>query len=154
MAFPLLAPLVFSAAVPVGLEPVDGKWTLTRDSAPHFVKGAGVDRSYPNIQPHVKNLGGNSIRTWEEGEWDDALSYVEPEGLTACLGIRVDPSQMAESRQSYIEDLINRYKDRAGVLIWVVSNEIETQDPNLWPFRFGLINTIAGYVKGRDSDHP
>ena len=79
----LLAP--FGSAEPTKTEVVqhDGKWSLLRDGKPYFIKGVGGG----GPKALVKELGGNSIRTWGADNIESQLDECQKLGLSMTVGV-------------------------------------------------------------------
>ena len=61
----------------------DGKWQLLRDGQPYLIKGAGGSAS----KQVLKDIGGNSFRTWGADNLDKQLDEAHKLGLSVCVGI-------------------------------------------------------------------
>jgi hypothetical protein len=73
------------APVPVQVKRVTDGWRLLRDGKPYYINGAGGSGSLELL----KQLGGNSIRTWSADslERGDLLANTQRLGLTIAAGL-------------------------------------------------------------------
>lgn len=148
-------PYVVAAQVSIGGD--RQRPVLMVDGKPFRIKGVGGDSSMQRL----RDLGGNSVRTWDaEGEAAH-LQQANALGLKICLGIWLgqprqgfrydDPAQVAKQRDR-VRGLVKQFKDSPAVLVWGLGNEMEGSgdDPNIWR----AINDLARMVKQIDPNHP
>jgi hypothetical protein len=156
------ASVLFSAetpavAVPVKVEKTAAGYRLLRDGKAYFIKGVG-GRSYLDV---LKEVGGNSIRTWGEDDLEPLLDRCQELGLTVTVGIwlgqprqgfqygdeRAVRGEVEKSRRFF-----RRYKDHPAVLMWGLGNEMEGtgDDPKVWK----TVNEIARIARQEDPNHP
>src|SRR4051812_14528975 len=67
----------------VRVEKTDGGFRLTRDGKPYFIRGAGGSAS----RPLLREVGGNSFRTWGADNLDAELDEAQRLGLSVTVGI-------------------------------------------------------------------
>jgi hypothetical protein len=152
-----VAPL-WAQPVAVNIRKSGDGYRLMRAGQPYFIQGAGGGAS----KRLLRELGGNSFRTWSAdgiaGELDEAARL----GLTVTIGIwlahksndfsygnraQVD-RQFAAARRA-----IDLYKDHPALLLWGIGNEMEMQqesNPAVWE----SIERIAAYARKVDPRHP
>jgi hypothetical protein len=137
----------------------DGKWQLLRDGQPYLIKGAGGNAS----RELLKEIGGNSFRTWGADNLDEQLDEAHRLGLSVCVGIWLgqersgfsysDPAQVKRQFDT-AQRVIEKYKDHPAVLMWGLGNEMEGfkdgDQVEIWK----AINDIARMAKQVDPNHP
>ncbi len=98
-------------------------YTLIKDNKPYFIKGAG---GYSHLS-ELKNIGGNSIRTWSLKDARYVLDEAQKNDLTVTLGIDLGRERLgfnyndkvAVLKQfNAIKNEINKYKDHPALLMW------------------------------------
>lgn len=141
----------------VAIHETDGVYTLTRNGAPYFVRGAGGETNLGVLAA----AGGNSIRTWGADEAGELLDRAHALGLTVTLGIWVqhprhgfdytDRAAVARQRET-VRRVVREHKDHPALLMWGVGNEVEiASDPDLV---FPEINELAKIIERNDPNHP
>lgn len=135
----------------------DGRFQLTRNGKPFFVKGAGGE-TYLEL---LSNSGANSIRTWGADDLDEILEDAQKNGLTVCVGMWLGHPRHGfdyQNQTEVIEQLesclatVRKYKDHPAVLMWGIGNEMEGEGTN--PAVWYAVNHIAREVKRIDPNHP
>ena len=137
-------------------------YRLTVDSAPFFIKGAGLE--FGRLES-LALAGGNAFRTWrvENGERDaiDILNEAEALGLKVCMGLDIarerhgfdysDQDAVNAQNEQMMRDVI-RLKDHPALLMWGLGNELNlrARDHRVWD----AIEDLAQRVKQADPDHP
>lgn len=141
----------------VALRKVDGRFQLTRNGKPFFIKGAGGETHLAELV----QAGGNSIRTWGTDNLDTVLDSAHTNGLTVCVGMWLGHQRHGfdyQNRTDVLKQLddclaaVRKYKDHPAVLMWGVGNEMEGDgnDPSVWY----AVNHIAREIKKIDPSHP
>ena len=142
----------------VKIEGTEGAWRLTRNGKPYFIYGGGGGGS----KALLKEIGGNSFRTWGAGkakaELDEAAKY----GHTVMLGFwlghhnhgfsYLNKDALAKTEREVLET-VAQIKDHPALLCYALGNEMELGEPNpkeMWTF----INDLAKKVKAADPNHP
>jgi len=176
--FPMIALLSLATAHPVVAERPDvrstprtddtssvrlvkenGAYHLERAGKLYFIKGAGGDGS----RTLLRDVGGNSIRTWGADNLGAVLDEAQRLGLTVTAGIWLghrehgfdynNATQVAGQYESARKTIL-RYKDHPALLMWALGNEMEGyekgDDPKIW----AAVNEIAAMAKRIDSYHP
>jgi Glycosyl hydrolases family 2, TIM barrel domain len=145
--------------VPVQVKRVTGGWQLVRDGKPYYIDGAGGSGSLELL----KQLGGNSIRTWSAGslEKGSLLADTQRLGLTIAAGLSLgqerhgfsynDPAQVKEQFDQSIA-AVEKFKNEPNILIWGIGNEMEANGAN--PAIWKAINDISREIHRRDPNHP
>ncbi len=156
----LTASLVAScASATTKVEKKGDGWQLLRDGAPYFIKGAGGDGS----KQLLKELGGNSFRTWGADGSENKLNEAQKLGLTMTLGIWLghkehgfDYHNAAAVAAQFANacKAIDKYKDHPALLAWGIGNEMEIGQPDGDPAVWQAIEQIAAYAKKVDPNHP
>ncbi len=141
----------------VKLVPEGGKIKLQRNGLEYFVNGAGGDAS----KTLLKELGGNSFRTWGAENAGTLLDEAQKLGLTVTVGIWLGHKEHgfdynnADQVASQFEDarkVVLKYKNHPALLMWALGNEMEGDGQNaaVW----SAINNMASMVKRLDPNHP
>jgi hypothetical protein len=131
-------------------------YQLLVDGRPFWIKGAGLGSG---TMEQLAAHGGNSLRTWGVGN-DALLERAVKNGLYVTMGLDVarerngfnydDPA--AVSRQlERIKAQVLRYKDRPGLIIWAIGNELNlnAKNPNVWD----AVNGISKMIHQVDPNH-
>lgn len=144
-------------AMKVELRQQDGHWQLLRGGQPYFIKGAGGDHA----KQVLKDLGGNSFRTWGADHLEKQLDEAQRLGLTVTVGIWLgherhgfnyaDPKQV-QAQFEMAQAVVRKYKDHPAVLLWGVGNEMEGNGSN--PLIWKAVDEIAAMIKREDPNHP
>jgi len=130
---------------------------LLRNGDPYYVKGAG-GYEYLGL---LKDIGGNSIRTWGTENAQEILDDAYDNGLTVCLGLWAgherhgfdynDEYAVSSQLESFKKDII-KYKDHPALLMWAVGNELDLFYKN---FRvWNAVEEISKMIKEIDPYHP
>lgn len=135
----------------------NGKWQMTVNGEPFYVRGAGGHVH----QDKLLEIGGNTIRTWGTDNAKEILDEAHRNGLKVMMGLWVqherhgfdydDPvkvkAQLAGFRQAVLE-----LKDHPALLIWGVGNEVDLfyKNTNVWY----AVEDIAKMIKELDPNHP
>jgi hypothetical protein len=159
LLLPVLAFMLKENSSPsvVKVKSKDGKYSLTRNGEPYFIKGAG---GYENFE-RVKQYGGNSVRLWSTNGVKKYLDWAHSLGLTVTLGLELaserhgfDYSNAAAVKKQFeeLKTEILTYKDHPALLMWAVGNEVEYMGENfdLWD----AVNDIVIYIHKVDPNHP
>jgi hypothetical protein len=145
--------------VPVQVKRVADGWLLLRDGKPYYINGAGGSGSLELL----KQLGGNSIRTWSADnlERGDLLANSQRLGLTIAAGLALgherhgfsynDPAQVKKQFDESIAS-VEKFKNEPNILIWGIGNEMEADGTN--PAIWKAINDISREIHRRDPNHP
>ena len=135
-----------------------GAWRLERNGKPYFIRGAGggADKAL------LKKLGGNSFRTWGDGDIDEQLKIAAANDLTVMCGFWLghvehgfdwtNEAAKEETRKGILAT-VRRVKDHPNLLCWALGNEMEMNNPHrkeMWAF----VNEVAKEVKAIDPNHP
>jgi hypothetical protein len=147
------------APVQVQVKRVADGWLLLRDGKPYYINGAGGSGSLELL----KQLGGNSIRTWSADnlERGDLLANAQRLGLTIAAGLALgherhgfsydDPAQVKKQFDESIAS-VEKFKNEPNILIWGIGNEMEGDGTN--PAIWKAINDISREIHRRDPNHP
>ncbi len=141
----------------VQIEHNAGGFQLIRNGAFFFIKGAGGDGS----KTLLKDMGGNSFRTWGVDNAGPLLDEAQKLGLTVTLGIWLGHREHgfdynnAEQVAKQIEEVraaVTRYRSHPALLMWALGNEMEGDGNGaaIW----SAINNLASMVKQLDPNHP
>ena len=109
----------------------NGAATLTVNSEKFFIKGAGGDGS----KTLLKELGGNSFRTWGvDDSTGKLLDEAQRLGLKVTLGIWLghkehgfdysNADQVAEQIEA-VRNAVQKYRNHPALLMWALGNEME-----------------------------
>ena len=155
-----IAPVMALAATAsvVRIEGKEGSWRLTRDGKEYFIRGGGGGGS----KALLKEIGGNSFRTWGADRAKAELDEAKKFGHTVMLGFWLGHhqhgfsylnTQALEETERSILRTVREIKDHPALLCYALGNEMELGEPNpkeMWKF----INRVAKKVKEIDPDHP
>jgi len=151
--------LASAAAVKTEVVKTDTGWQLLREGQPYFILGAGGDAS----KQKLKDLGGNSFRTWGADDIGDKLDEAHKLGLSVTVGIWLGHERHGfnYSDAKQVKDQFNRakaavekYKDHPAVLMWSVGNEMEGFKDGDNPAIWAAVQNIAAMIKRIDPNHP
>ena len=132
-------------------------YKLIRNGENYFVKGAG---GYQYLN-QLKDIGGNSIRTWGVDNAKQILDDAHKLGITVCLGLWVgherhgfnyDDEYAVKGQLESFKKIINEFKDHPALLMWAVGNEMDLFYKNfkVW----NAVEDIAAMIKSVDKKHP
>ena len=132
-------------------------YELIRNGENYYVKGAG---GYQYLN-QLKEIGGNSIRTWGVDNAKQILDDAHKLGITVCLGLWVgherhgfnyDDEYAVEGQLESFKKTINEFKDHPALLMWAVGNEMDLFYKNfkVW----NAVEDIAAMIKSVDKKHP
>ncbi|HYH00663.1 MAG TPA: glycoside hydrolase family 2 TIM barrel-domain containing protein [Terriglobales bacterium] len=141
------------------MKKTSGGWTLLRGGKPYYIYGAG---GQGNLEL-LKQLGGNSIRTWHAGALADTpiLRDADKLGLTVAAGLWLGHerhgfsySNAAEVKEQFDKVIaaVEKFKNEPSILVWGIGNEMEGDgtNPEIWK----AVNDIAREIHRRDPNHP
>ncbi len=136
----------------------DGRYRLTRDGEPLFVKGAGGGAGrVESLAAH----GANSVRTWSTQNAKQILDDADAAGLTVLLGLRATPerhgfdyddaSAVREQLERMTEE-VRAFREHPALLAWGIGNELNLsyRNPAVW----NAVNDIARMIHDVDGHHP
>ena len=136
---------------------INNQFHLIRNGNPYFIKGAGGDTKLSLL----KEIGGNSIRTWTIDNAKSVLDKAHEHGISVCIGLWVgherhgfdyNDEYSVEAQLSYFEREVMKIKDHPALLMWAVGNEVDLFYKN---FRvWNAVEDIAKMIKKHDSNHP
>ena len=152
------ATALYGAGSVVKIEGGEGSWRLTLNGKPYFIKGGGGGGS----KALLKDIGGNSFRTWGAGRAKAELDEAKKYGQTVMLGFwlghhnhgfsYLDKAALEKTEREVLET-VAQIKDHPALLCYALGNEMELGEPNpkeMWQF----INRLAKKVKAADPNHP
>ena len=142
----------------VTIEGTEGAWRLVRNGKPYFIRGGGGGGS----KALLKEIGGNSFRTWgadrAKAELDEAAKF----GHTVILGFwlghhnhgfsYLDKVALERTERDVLAT-VAKIKDHPALLCYALGNEMELGEPHpkeMWTF----INSLAKKVREADPNHP
>lgn len=119
----------------------DGNYQLIRNGDPYFIKGASGTEHLELL----KEIGGNSFRTYTTENAKELLNKADSLGLTVMLGIWIEPyseyCDFTDTAQNnsifrFIKREVNRYKDHPALLMWGIGNEVHPIEPSADTWKF------------------
>jgi len=159
-----LLPLLFALFAPVALHAdtvkvvkTEAGYQLLRNGKPYVVKGVGGDDS----KSQLRELGGNSYRTWGADNLESKLAEAQTLGLTVTVGVWLghkeyfnyhDAVQVAAQKETVRKDIL-RYRDSPALLCWALGNEMEVgeeDNADMW----AAIEDLAKMAHTLDQNHP
>ncbi|MFD2035796.1 glycoside hydrolase family 2 TIM barrel-domain containing protein [Belliella marina] len=144
----------------VEIKNIDGSYRLFRHGEPYYIVGGGGISHFEEL----KDIGGNSIRTWSLHNAEEILDKAEENGLTVTLGIEIgkqhwgndfnywNPKAVNEKVEE-IREVIIKYKDHPALLMWGVGNEVHFFGGNRLMICL-FINKVAKMIHEVDPNHP
>ena len=136
---------------------IDGKYQLFKDGNPFYIKGAS---GVTNLAL-LKQIGGNSFRTYTTENAQELLDEAKKLGLQVMLGVWIEPySEDMHIKDEnfnirtlrYIEREVKKYKDHPALLAWSMGNEVHPIEPNISSWK--LLNEASILTKKIDPNHP
>jgi hypothetical protein len=122
-----------------------------------IIKGVGGQTNLSDL----KNIGGNTIRTWSTDNAQNILDEAHKNGIMVMMGLWVQHERHGfdynneEAVKNQLEAFrleIQKYKNHPALLFWCVGNEyeVECSNKNIWK----VVNDIALMIKQEDDNHP
>jgi hypothetical protein len=159
----LIAPLLILAlsasgqASKVTLTEDQGSWKLLVNGSPYYINGAGGSSHLEEL----KQMGGNTIRTWSVENAQEILDEAQKKGLKVMMGLWVqherhgfdyDNEARVKSQLETFRRSVKKLKDHPALLIWCIGNEYELNytNPKVW----SAVNDIARMIHQEDPNHP
>jgi hypothetical protein len=149
-----------TGAVPVRIVKLDGGgFRLERGGEPYLVRGVGGSGSMELL----KQLGGNSVRTWGVEGLQETLDRAHEHGLTVCVGIWLghrrhgfdyNNADQVAKQQEAVRETVEKFKNHPAVLLWGLGNEMEGYEKGDDAAIWSAINNLAAMVKRIDPHHP
>jgi hypothetical protein len=132
-------------------------YELQRDGKPYFIQGAGGNLHLETL----KEVGGNSVRTWGGDDQTEMLDACQKLGLSVTAGIwlgqprqgfRYEDQAAVQRQKENAVAFVRRYKNHPAVLVWGLGNEMEGDGRN--PLIWQAIDDAAKAMKQEDPNHP
>lgn len=173
LAFILVCHVVLATPVPgpktVKVAAPNGKFHLTVNGAPYQVNGVGLGYQDGERIKALKAAGGNTFRTWGVDHLDEALAQAAELDIMVAVGLETgkelqgfnyDDTGAVQAQYQSMTWIIDKYKNHANVLLWVIANE-----PNLLfddkgqsipvnPKVYDALANISDYIQQNDPHHP
>jgi len=147
----------------------NGKLHLTVNGAPYQINGVGLGYQDGKLIKALKAAGGNTFRTWDVQHLDEALALAAELDIMVAVGLETgkelqgfnyDDSDAVQAQYQKMTGIIDKYKDHANVLLWIIANE-----PNLLfddkgqsipvnPKVYDALAKISDYIQQNDGNHP
>lgn len=146
-------------AAKVELEKTPTGWRLVRNGEPYFIRGAGGDAS----KQLLKDIGGNSFRTWDAANIGEKLDEAHRLGMTVTVGMWMghesrgfdyNSSKQVNEQFERCRQFVLQYRDHPALLMWAIGNEMEGDKAGDNPAIWRAVNDIATMVKQADPNHP
>ena len=147
----------------------DGRYTLTVDGEPFYIKGAGLEfGDYDALAAH----GGNSLRTWRTDNGQETgrevLDRAHAAGLMVTMGLEIARERPGQGRGVFGFDYddeaavaaqlervraeVLALKDHPALLMWGIGNELNlgAENPAVW----SAVGEISDMIHEVDPNHP
>jgi hypothetical protein len=136
------------------------KYTLYRNGQPFTIKGAS---GYTHLEK-LREIGGNTIRTWDTVNLGAILDEAQRHNLTVIAGLSMpvsayldyfykDTAKVAAQYRAF-EKTVRQYKDHPALLMWCLGNELNfTWKPGYGAF-YKTYNRLLDMIHTTDPDHP
>lgn len=153
----------------VQLVNTDGRYQLTVDGEPFYIRGAGLE--FGDMEALAAH-GGNAFRTWrtDNGQQtgQDVLDRAHDHGLMVTMGLEVarerdgqgrgyfgfdyDDDEAVSAQLERIRAEVMQYKDHPALLMWGIGNELNlgATNPKVWD----AVNEISMMIHEVDPNHP
>ncbi len=145
----------------VEVRQTDGRFQLTVNQKPFYIKGAGVELG---SQEKLAQHGGNSIRNWSTDNGRDTgrqfLDRALSNGLYVAMGLDVDHERRgfdyndpkAVAKQfALLKSQVLEYRNHPALLLWVVGNELNFEkNSKVWD----AVNDLSKMIHEVDPNHP
>lgn len=153
----LLSLVSFAEASEVKIENNSGRFTLTVDGEPFFIKGVGGTGD----KALLAEFGGNAFRTWGHDDAEEQLALAKEHNLMVSIGFWVqherhgfdyNDEEAVQKQFELAKQMVLDYKDHPNLLMWGIGNEVELEytNPKVWK----AIGDIASMIKELDPNHP
>jgi hypothetical protein len=137
-----------------------GKYTLYRNGEPFIVKGGA---GYTNLKK-LKEVGGNTIRTWDTLNIDQILDEAKDNGLAVIIQLPMPynddmeafykKDNLVAAQYKAYKVLVNKYKNHEALLSWCLGNELAFPiKPNYNKF-YKAFNALVDMIHQDDPNHP
>ena len=145
----------------VEMKKEDGRYRLTVNGKPFYIKGAGLE--FGNIKALAEHKA-NSFRTWrtENGQRsaEEVLDEAHANGLMVTMGIEVgrerhgfdyDDPEIVKNQLEEIRKQVLALKDHPALLVWGIGNELNLHytNPKVWD----AVNDISKMIHEIDPNH-
>ena len=152
----------------VELEQIDGRYQITRNGEPFYIRGAGLE--FGDID-RLAEHGANSFRTWRTDNGRDTgmkvLDRAHENGLVVTMGIEIAREREGSGRGVFgfdyddetavarqlerVREEVMQYKDHPALLIWGIGNELNlgATNPRVWD----AVNQISEMIHEIDPNH-
>lgn len=165
-ALPLLATVLAcrneprpNKAARVFIEKKEGKYTLIRNGQPFYVKGAGGESHFRELQ----QAGGNTLRTWDTTHLAAILDSANRHHIAIIVGLPLPNSndlsfytspESTQKRLHAFESLVKRFRRHPSLLMWCLGNELDF--PYKWKYNafYDAFNELTEMIHAEDPDHP
>lgn len=157
----VVRPATTPSPVKVEVRPADGKFQLSINGRPFYVKGAGLEfGSQEKLAAH----GGNTFRTWrtENGQQSgrQVLDRAQSNGLYVAMGLEIgrerhgfnyDDSAAVARQLELVRAEVLKYRHHPALIIWVIGNELNLRatNPRVWD----AVNDISKMIHQVDTNH-
>lgn len=141
----------------VKIKKTGSRFKVTVNKKTYIINGAGGQTNLEDL----KNIGGNTIRTWGTENAQQILDEAQKNGIMVMMGLWVQHErhgfdyndEMAIKKQLEGFRLeIQKYKNHPALLFWCVGNEYELGYTNTKVWK--AVNDIVKMVKTEDKNHP
>jgi hypothetical protein len=158
-----------SGAKTVKVAAQNGKFHLTVNGAPYQINGVGLGYQDGERIKALKAAGGNTFRTWGVRHLDEALALAAELDIMVAVGLETgkelqgfnyNDSGAVQAQYQKMTGIIDKYKDHANVLLWIIANEPnllfddEGQSIPANPKVYDALANISDYIQQNDPNHP
>ena len=147
----------FAQAIKVTIVANENGFKLKRNDSTFYVKGGGGQVQLDKL----KEIGGNSIRTWSTDNAKVFLNEANKRGLTVMMGLWLgherhgfdyDDSVAVKRQFIHFRNVVEELKDYPALLMWGIGNEVDLFYTNhrVW----NAVQDIAAMIHQIDPNHP
>ncbi|WP_311947339.1 glycoside hydrolase family 2 TIM barrel-domain containing protein [Mucilaginibacter terrae] len=144
----------------VYIECEEGRYRLIKNGRPFLVKGAAGLSQLTTL----KQVGGNTIRTWDTLGLDGILKDAAQNDLSVIVGLYMPDNQRmdefynnrkaVQTQFKAYKKLISRYKNHPALLCWCLGNELPFPLKPSYNGFYATFNSLVDMIHTVDPSHP